>query len=192
MKENKTHASTSRYHSLKAMISLLPLCAALLSISCGTASHGNKTTTDRKLYSLIKDDPYEEGKSFELLYTNGKITKITVWGTNDLFDNDRNGKRAPVYFVDTLTITAQRSDSIFGMLDARRITFLNDSVPTTIHTTEEAIKSGIPKVSIDEAYIWFDSTSIFRITFKDKIFDNDTLVVDNKYYDVYNLYKRVK
>lgn len=87
---------------------------------------------------------------------------------------------------------AQRSDSIFGMLDARRITFLNDSVPTTIHTTEEAIKSGIPKVSIDEAYIWFDSTSTFRVAFKDKGVHKDTLVVDNKYYSLYNLYKRVK
>lgn len=54
MKENKTHASTSRYHNLKAMISLLPLCATLFSVSCGTASHGNRVATDRKLYSLIK------------------------------------------------------------------------------------------------------------------------------------------
>lgn len=118
-------------------------------------------------------------KSLELIRKDGKIVKVTIWGTNDLFDNDRNGKYGPVYFVDTLNIIKQNRDSLLCFLDAKNITFFRDSVPTNIHTTKEAIKYGIPVIPPKYAFLWIDSTTSFCIINK----DDDTLHVDCKYYD---------
>lgn len=138
----------------------------------------NKENIVNSLYSISKEDFFSENNYLRVQLKDGIIDHIIVYGTNDLFENDRYGKSTPVWFVDSLRIIKQNRNLAVGLLDARDVTFFKCEVPLYFQDAQEAIRGGMKAEPKENAYLWYeigsDSTETYCIRIR-----GDSLLMDN-------------
>ena len=145
----KMDVFTLKYHSLKTVGVLLVL---LLVASCSVSRQG-KMVSFYRFHDSTLDDIGTEDYYLKITSCADSIRSVVLYGTNDFFENIRDGKSGPVFFVESLSLCKRKNKEWKYMLNPKVVTFFNSPLPLKIHSAKEAKENGYKVVPKDSAYL---------------------------------------
>ncbi len=140
---------TLKYHSLKTAEVLLLF---LLVASCSVSRKG-ESVNSYVFRNSSTDVVGQEDYYLQITQGADSVPHVVLYGTNDFFENIRDGYSGPVYFVETLSLCKRINKEWMYLLNPKDVTFFESSLPLNIHSAKEAKKAGYKVVPKDSAYL---------------------------------------